>query len=130
MTPQEQNRLRQHQNYIQKGQVFFDRLIAYYGQEPLLVSTDIFERTTDTIRLKYLNRHFLLELSYNEENGYGQIRVFESELGTEFWTNPKFISKPTSLIFYDSPGNVFISRIVGHSDPDNSAEDIIKEITK
>lgn len=130
MTPQEQNRLRQHKNYIEKGQVFFDRLIAYYTQEALLNSTDIFDRTESTIRLKYLNRHFLLELSYNEQNGFGQIRVFESELGTEFWDNPKFIPKPTSLIFYDSPGNVFISRMVGHSDPDNSAEDLIKEITK
>lgn len=130
MTPQEQYRLKQHQTYIQKGQVFFDRLVAYYEQEPLLVATDIFDRTESTVRLKYLNRHYLLELCYNEENSFGQIRVFESELGTEFWINPKFILKPTSLIFYDSPGNVFISSMVGHRDPENSAEDLIREITK
>lgn len=130
MTPQEQQRLRQHQNYIQKGQVFFDRLIAYYEKEPLLNSTDIFDRTLSTIRLKYLNRQFLLELIYNEENGYGQILVFKSEEGTEFWPTPKFIKKPESQIFFDNPGNVYISRMVAHMYPDNSAEDIIREISK
>ena len=130
MTRDEEIRLNQFKRHINKGLIFFDQLESFYQTVEVLNNDDIFARSANTIRLKYLNRHYLLELTFNEASGLGQIVVYKSEEGTEFWPDPKFIRKEECLIFFDMPGNIILGGGRPHPYPDRAAEDIIREITK
>ena len=125
----EEKRLLQLKKYENIGQQFFDQIIEYYNNEEVLDNNDIIERKNTTLRFKYARRQYLLELSYNNKNGYGQILVYTARKGTEFWDNPEFIIKENSQIFFDISGNIYFNSIA-HQYPNKCAGDIIKETTK
>ncbi len=124
-------RLTHYKNFEEKGQSFFTQLFSYYANEPLLNLDDAYERTETTMKLKYLRKQYILELTYNEEYRLGQICVYHMKVETQFWTLPEFIKKESCIILYDHAGNMFTGENRTTSAyPDNCAEEIISEITK
>jgi len=131
MTVKELQRLETFNESIEKGKRFFIQLQKYYESEEILNFEDFIIIKENIVKINYLNKPYILELTHNEDLNLGQIIVYESEIGTHFMPEPKFKRKEKSLIYYDYPGNIFIGNDKAtHLNPSKSAESIIREVTK
>jgi len=130
MSIEEQRRLMLIKEHQIVADDIFKMLERYFQNEKLLDSKDIFRKDNETIRLRYDNRLYLIEATYNKNEGYGQLVVFKADRGEEFNPEPNFIPKNNSLIFFDKLGNISIGNMVSHPNPENCAEDLINEIKK
>ena len=131
MTISEENRIENFKTYIENGKLFFNQLFTYYTNEYVLNIEDITQFKDNVIKLIYLYKPYLLELTYNEKLNLGQILVYDCEMRTHFLPEPKFKLKKVSQIYFDYPGNLYInSTTIAHQMPSRSAEDIIREICK
>ncbi|WP_405567131.1 hypothetical protein [Polaribacter sp. Asnod6-C07] len=132
MTHQEEYRINTFKKNIENGKRIFNQLLNYFHKEEVLNTEDIaYYKDEIIIKLIYLNRPYLLELTYNENLKLGQVLVYETETGTHFLPEPKFKLKATSEIYFDEPGNIFIGNSTSAVPvPSKAAELIILEVCK
>ncbi|GEP52769.1 hypothetical protein FNO01nite_34410 [Flavobacterium noncentrifugens] len=131
MTQEEENRIDNYRISIEKGKLFFKQITDYYANAYVLNETDAVEFSENILKIIYLYKPYLIEITYNEELDLGQFNIYESEIGTHFMPEPKYKLKENSSIFFDFIGNVFIGDPKSaHSTPRRAAEQIIREICK